>query len=190
MCVDVLLARLSVSGSPQSSEEGVWSLDTGINNSCELPCGCWESNLDPLPEQRLLLTTETSHQLLIHLFKCILLLVCLKWCYCSNTQDKLKPRLIFCLGGSTLPYSNSQLGSLAHYQNQEEFSILVLSDSLKMLVDTTAFFISFLSFPVETETSGQAVQGGVVFSGCGLKHFCPGRGWPGSSLFAVFLWTT
>ena len=35
---------------------------TGITDSCGLPCGCWELNLDPLEEQPVLLTTEPSLQ--------------------------------------------------------------------------------------------------------------------------------
>lgn len=51
MCTDVLSACMSVSDDP------------GITDSCELPCGCWESNLGPLEEQSMLLTTEPSFQL-------------------------------------------------------------------------------------------------------------------------------
>lgn len=29
---------------------------TGVRDSCELPCGWWELNLDPLEEQQVLLT--------------------------------------------------------------------------------------------------------------------------------------
>ena len=38
--------------------EGVRSPGTGVTDSCELPCGCWELNLGPLQEQHVLLTTE------------------------------------------------------------------------------------------------------------------------------------
>ena len=41
------------------SEKG--SLGTGITDSCEPPCGCWELNLGLLPEQ-MLSTTEPSPQ--------------------------------------------------------------------------------------------------------------------------------
>jgi hypothetical protein len=34
----------------------------GVIYSCKLPCGCWELNLDCLPEQEVPLTTESSHQ--------------------------------------------------------------------------------------------------------------------------------
>ena len=31
--------------------ESVGSSGTGITDSCELPCGCWELNLGPLQEE-------------------------------------------------------------------------------------------------------------------------------------------
>jgi hypothetical protein len=40
--------------------EGVKSSGTGITNSWELPCGCWELNLGPLEEQLMLLTPEVA----------------------------------------------------------------------------------------------------------------------------------
>ena len=37
--------------------------DTGVTDTCELSCGCWELNLGPLEEQsEELLTTESSLQ--------------------------------------------------------------------------------------------------------------------------------
>ena len=42
--------------------EGIRSLGTGVSDSCELPCGCWELNLGPLKEQLVLLTAEPSLQ--------------------------------------------------------------------------------------------------------------------------------
>ena len=44
---------------PQRSEEGV---GTGVTDTCQLPCGCWESNPGSLQEQSMLLTTEPSLQ--------------------------------------------------------------------------------------------------------------------------------
>ena len=41
---------------------GIRSPGTGVTDSRELPCGCWELNLDPLEEQPVLLTTEPSLQ--------------------------------------------------------------------------------------------------------------------------------
>ena len=35
---------------------------TGVINGCELPCVCWELNLDPLEKQQLFLVTEPSLQ--------------------------------------------------------------------------------------------------------------------------------
>ena len=42
--------------------EGVGSRGTGVTDSCELPCGCWESIPGPLEEESVLLTTELSLQ--------------------------------------------------------------------------------------------------------------------------------
>jgi hypothetical protein len=33
-----------------------------VTDSCELPCGCWELNPDPLEEQPVFLSTEPSLQ--------------------------------------------------------------------------------------------------------------------------------
>ena len=40
--------------------EGVRSPGTGVTDSCELQCRCWELNLGPLEEQLVLLTVEPS----------------------------------------------------------------------------------------------------------------------------------
>lgn len=45
---------------PWRSEEGTGYPGTGIMDSYESPCGCWESNSDPLQQQQVLLTTEPS----------------------------------------------------------------------------------------------------------------------------------
>ena len=42
--------------------EGVGSTGTGVTDSCELLCGCWELNPAPLKEQPVLLTAEPSLQ--------------------------------------------------------------------------------------------------------------------------------
>ena len=41
---------------------GITSPRTGVTDSCELPCGCWERNLGPLEEQLVGLTIESSLQ--------------------------------------------------------------------------------------------------------------------------------
>ena len=41
-------------------EEGIGSSENGVTDSCELPCGCWESNPGPLEEQPVLFTVEPS----------------------------------------------------------------------------------------------------------------------------------
>ena len=40
-----------------------WITRTRVRDSCELPCGCWELNLEPLEEQPVLLVTEPSPSL-------------------------------------------------------------------------------------------------------------------------------
>jgi hypothetical protein len=42
--------------------EGIRLPETGVTDSCELPCGCWELYLGPLEEQPVLLTAEPSLQ--------------------------------------------------------------------------------------------------------------------------------
>jgi len=44
------------------SGEGVRASGTGVIDSCELPCGCWDLNLGLLEEQPALLTAEPSLQ--------------------------------------------------------------------------------------------------------------------------------
>lgn len=38
------------------SEEGIGFPGAGVMDSCELPCGCWKPNLNPLQEQQGLLS--------------------------------------------------------------------------------------------------------------------------------------
>ena len=45
---------------PRSPEEGIELLVVVFSDSCKLPWGCWESNLDPLKDQSVLLTPEPS----------------------------------------------------------------------------------------------------------------------------------
>lgn len=40
------------------SKEGVGSPETGVEDICEPPYGCWETDLGPLGKQQLPLTTE------------------------------------------------------------------------------------------------------------------------------------
>lgn len=44
---------------PQKTE-GADSPGTGVTDGWELPCGCWDMNPDPLQEQPVLVTAETS----------------------------------------------------------------------------------------------------------------------------------
>ena len=43
---------------------GVRTPGTGVTDSCELSCGCWELNPGPLEEQLVLLTAERTLQAL------------------------------------------------------------------------------------------------------------------------------
>lgn len=49
---------------PSEAREGIRSPGTEIRDSCELPCGILESNLDPFDKQLVLLIAEPSLQLL------------------------------------------------------------------------------------------------------------------------------
>ena len=42
-------------------KEDIGCPETGVTDSCEAPCGCWDLNLDPLEEQQVLLVMEPSH---------------------------------------------------------------------------------------------------------------------------------
>jgi hypothetical protein len=54
------LCTVCVPWCPKRPEEGVRSHGTGVRERCEPPWGCWESNLGPLEEQPVLLTTDLS----------------------------------------------------------------------------------------------------------------------------------
>ena len=41
---------------PYRAEEGIRSPATGVRDSCEPPCGCWELNPNPLQAQQVLLS--------------------------------------------------------------------------------------------------------------------------------------
>ena len=58
--IGVLLACLSAVY--MCEREGVRSPGTGVIDSCDLLCGCWELNSGPLEELPMLLTTEPSLQ--------------------------------------------------------------------------------------------------------------------------------
>lgn len=46
--------------SVQKPEEGIGSPGAGVIEGCELPWRYWELNLDPMEEQPVLFTTESS----------------------------------------------------------------------------------------------------------------------------------
>ena len=58
MCIGVLSACMFMSGSRIPP-------GTGVTDSCEMPCGCWELNLSLLEEQPMLLIAEPFLQPLI-----------------------------------------------------------------------------------------------------------------------------
>lgn len=53
---------------PWRPEEYIQSPTTGIIESYELPCGCWEPNLVPLQEENMLLISEPSLGLKVFFF--------------------------------------------------------------------------------------------------------------------------
>ena len=62
-CLHVLFSVHIMQGQcPQRSEDKV---KTGVTQGCESLGGCWELNLDPLREQQVLLTAESSLRLLL-----------------------------------------------------------------------------------------------------------------------------
>lgn len=52
----------------QRPEGCIGSSETGVTDGCELPCVCWELNLDALEEQPVLLVTETPLQSCVYIF--------------------------------------------------------------------------------------------------------------------------
>lgn len=46
----------------QNPEKGVTFPETGMTDSCELPCGFWKSNSGPLEEPSVFLVSELSLQ--------------------------------------------------------------------------------------------------------------------------------
>ena len=63
------------------SEEGIWSLGTGVTDICEPACGCCGLNPGPLQEQQVLLTTETPLQ---PLCCCCLMWIVYWYCFFLN----------------------------------------------------------------------------------------------------------
>lgn len=59
------LCALCVCLVPVGAREGIRSSGTGLTVSCELPCGCWESNQNTLEGQPVLLPAEPALQLSI-----------------------------------------------------------------------------------------------------------------------------
>ena len=61
MCMSVLLKYISVHlhvWCPERPEVDVKSSETGVTDSCELPCEYWELKTDPLEDQPVFLTAE------------------------------------------------------------------------------------------------------------------------------------
>lgn len=72
-------------------EEDVGFPGTGIVDSCELPCGCWELNLSPLEEQPVLLTVEQSLESHGHPFLLVCALLCIGTCGDWRTTSGVGP---------------------------------------------------------------------------------------------------
>jgi hypothetical protein len=66
MCMNVLPACMCyvyhACLMPMEVGEDIGYSETGVTESSELPCWCWEPNLGSLQEQEVLLTTEPSFQ--------------------------------------------------------------------------------------------------------------------------------
>lgn len=76
---------------------GVMDPLTGVTDSCERPYGSWESKSDPLEEQQVLLTAESSLQPSLHsslklLFFFLLLPGMWKGCYVHMSALLAGPR--------------------------------------------------------------------------------------------------
>ena len=88
----------------RKSEDGVKYPGTGVTDGCEPLYGCWESNLGPLKEQPLLLTSEprgisTHTHTHTHTQS-------LSFCFVSeaaNLELSMLVRLDFFLGGGVIP---------------------------------------------------------------------------------------
>lgn len=57
---------------PWRPKDGIRYPGTGVTDSCELPCQCWELNLSLLSEQSVLSTLEPSGEMSWHILKNIL----------------------------------------------------------------------------------------------------------------------
>lgn len=56
----VFLCITYVPGAPRRPEEDIRCPGTGVKDGCEQLCGCWGSNLGPLEEKPMVLTTKPS----------------------------------------------------------------------------------------------------------------------------------
>lgn len=54
----LLIVCVSMCAILSEARRWYWILGTGVTNVCELPCGSWELNLDPMQKQQDLLTME------------------------------------------------------------------------------------------------------------------------------------
>lgn len=64
MCMGMLSACImyNICAVPDKARRGRQIPGTSVTYSCELPCGFWDSNLSPLEEQFVLLTTKPPLQ--------------------------------------------------------------------------------------------------------------------------------
>lgn len=59
MYIGVLPACMFSNICVPGADEHIRSPGTRVKDGCELPCGCWVLNLNPLDEQPVLLNTES-----------------------------------------------------------------------------------------------------------------------------------
>ena len=57
-CLLIILCTMCMQY-PWRSEDGAGFLATRVTGCCELLCGCWDSDKEPLEEQPVLLTAES-----------------------------------------------------------------------------------------------------------------------------------
>lgn len=68
MCMNVLFVCMYCVNAwcPRMPEGAIGSYRTGVIDGCKPPDGCWELNPGLLQEHLVLLTTESSFQLVLH----------------------------------------------------------------------------------------------------------------------------
>ena len=73
---------------PWKPEKGIGFPGTEVTDDCDPPCGCWESNPDPLGMEPVLLISEPSVQHLDHQFFKITFGICVTIKFNINIKFK------------------------------------------------------------------------------------------------------